>query len=234
VRALTTGTFDCHMEVFGPIAGVGSSAPWYYQPPLASDFTVTTTGTAVNPVLSDDADGGFAIAWGTDALVAGDVSKGCFKALPAGVDWTLECKFNYMGQPVNWQYGGISLRIAASGKSITLYQMLTLATGAGSGPSPSYNLLRQTGNAAQVSQGTPGYTGVDELFFKIVYSNAGATITFFVSKDGKRWVKWFVEPLATYLLVAPDQIGFKIISANANAATDIGAVLTCGRWKQSW
>jgi hypothetical protein len=234
VRAFTTGSFDSQLEVYGPLSGVGSGQHWYYAPPLASDFTTTTTGTAVNPVLSDDADTGFGIAWGTDALVAGDVSKGCFKALPAGVDWTLECKFNYMGQPLNWQYGGISLRNAASGKSITLYQMLTLATGAGSGPSPSYNLLRQTGNSAQVSQGTPGYTGVDELFFKIVYSNAGATITFYVSKDGKRWVKWFVETLATYLTAAPDQIGFKIISANANAATDIGAVLTCERWKQSW
>jgi hypothetical protein len=227
VRALTTGAFDCHLEVFGPIAGVGSSAPWYYSPPLAADFPTFVSYSGVNVVLSDDADGGLDVFWGVDSLTAGDNSKGAYKALPAGVDWTLEVKFKYIGYPQNWTYAGIGFRNSGAAKKFAVFNIQSTAVA-------TFSSIRQNGNTGQVAQPGPPLVGIgDDVFFKFVWSNAAQTLTIYVSRDGKRWMKWAVEAGATFL-GTPDQVGFTMFTAYANAATDLGGRLTIERWKQSW
>jgi hypothetical protein len=194
------------------------------KPPLASDFGTTISYDATLPTLSDTLNDGFALQW-TGALVNGDNSKGCFKALPVG-NWTLISKWNYTALPLSFQYGGLCLRNSSTNKTTTIFKMFQTSSVI------NYGGLRQAANTAQAGgQFTAGFYGVDTMYWKLVWNGTDTKIYVGNSSDGP-WLRWVTEN-NTYLGTA-DQIGFKVHSAGVDARTDGGGIVTCPYWQQDW
>lgn len=212
-----------------PIAGGGGGGgDWWFDPPLAADFpTIVSVNAPSVPTVTDDADIGMTISW-AGVTANNDGAQGCYKALPSGVDWTLETYYTHQAPQENYRYGGLSVRVAGTGKSYTFALM------AYNGNFPYLFTLGQTGLTGQgintiIWYGLKGTT----TFMKLAWTQSTSTLTVYVSVDGKNWTRVYEQLSSAFLGAAPDQVGFKIHAAVGGGQTS-GQFAVCGRWVQSW
>lgn len=208
------------------ISGGGGGGLWWFDPPAAADFPTIVTGTANNPTVTDDADTGMILSWVGSTGSNNDESQGCFKALPAGVDWTLETHFNHQSPPQNYRYGGLSIRNTVANKSYTFGFIVI------SGQSPIFIVLGQTGQTGQqVNTNLNWVPG--PIFIKAEWVQSTGTLNIYFSSDGKHWSRIYQVLGSAYLGGSPDQIGFKAHCAISGGLPDNQYVI-CDRWVQSW
>jgi hypothetical protein len=210
-----------------PTPGGGGGGDWWYDPPAAADFPTIVTGNASVPTVTDDSDVGMVLSWvGTSAN--NDDAQGCFKALPAGVDWTLETHFHHQAPAQNYRYGGLSVRVAGTGKSYT-FAMASFV-----GSAPLLFVLGQTGQTGQSVNTNLWWNATGPIFLKVQWDQATTTLTVFASLNGKLWTQVYQVTSAAFLGAAPDQIGFKVHSAVGGGGATTGQFAVADRWAQSW
>jgi hypothetical protein len=183
-RAISTGTFDTYLEVVGPLAGA-SVKPWFYKPPVVSQFTTQGTITA-----SDDVDVGLIIS----ATGPSDETRALLQAAPAASDWTLTMKIK--GVLLNSGYGNYGMSVWNAGKTKNFFWGIDASR-------LSWHFYRQnttTFDGYEVHK-TIGGGGLDECWLRMSYVNATGIATMSVSADGKLWI-----PLHTYTLTGASDL----------------------------
>lgn len=210
-----------------PVGG-GGGAPWSFKPPKIADFPTFINGmSGTNLIGSDDTDVGMILEWqGNQGN--NDNSQGCFKALPAAVDWTVTYHGFIHGYAENYIYGGLSVGNVANDKSYTYAEVLFNAA------VNSYFILGQHSNAGQSVNSNIQTAAAVPYHLKLSYNNATGDISIAVSGDGKTFRTVRVDNYATYLGAAPDIVGFKLHTSTGDSNHEHNPVLTVDRWEQSW
>lgn len=238
-EALAPGTSGQFLKTNGAGAdpawaagGGGGGGLWWFNPPVAADFPTLGSYDATMPLTFDNANSGMVLRW-TGNYVTNDSSKGCFKALPAGVDWQVISHWGMSGVSANWAYGGIALRNSGSNRAFTIAQP-TFATTA------NYFVLGQNGWTGQALTNTSLDVGLDlkPMHTRVSWVNSTTTLNVEFSYDGESWLNRYSTNVGASL-GTPDLIGFKLHSSFAAAAvtgtyTDNRQFLTVDRWEQSW
>lgn len=207
--------------------GGGGGAPWWFSPPLAASLTATS-GDGTLPTMSDDTDVGLLLNPG--AQVSGNKARCALLAITGPtVDWTAECQLDIFSPNAVFCLQGMFLRNSTTGK---LYIMGRIAH--------AFQFL--------VVQRVPALTGgsITDLFaddfintekvqfFRMVYTAASTTYTFFVSENGKQWLQIASAGITDHFGTGnqADQIGFGVCYDYTSPA--IQALMTCGRFVKSW
>lgn len=209
-----------------PISGGGGgSQPWWYKPPKAIDFPILGSVNANMPLLTDDTDIGLIGSWVGSSLT-NDSSMGFFKNLPSG-DWEATTRFIFFSPADNYLYGGIAIRNTANNRAYTINQTMF-------GYYPMYAILGQTGWTGQNVNNVLHSCVIQPHHIKIKYNSASQKISVYMSPDGKKWILEGNFAISSYLLNAPDLIGFKLHTAISDSISGHEPYLVIDRWEQSW
>lgn len=212
--------------------GGGGGGLWWFNPPVAADFPTFGSYDATMPFTFDNPNSGMVLRW-TGNYVTNDSSKGCFKALPPGVDWQVITHWGMSGVWTNFAYGGVALRNSVTNRAFTIAQP-TFAASAG------YFLIGQNGWTAQALGNIilGSGNGAMPMHTRLSWVSATTTLNIEFSYDGESWINRYSTNVAASL-GTPDLVGFKLHSSFAAAAvtgtyTDNRQFLTVDRWEQSW
>lgn len=184
--------------------GGGSGAPWYFDPPLAANFT-RLSGDATLPVLSDHAGAGLLVDFGNS--VGGDKTRGAWMPIPnPNANWTIVCRYSWNVPKSNYLYGGFSLRDSAHGRFLT---MGPIEDGGGDFTVRHFNTLG--GTAANVC----GIgTRKNWEFARVDYDVVAETLTYYASTDGAAWVLLGSNSRTVYYVNRLDQMGLALTMNN--------------------
>ena len=224
-----TATAAGDVQVVGPIGssggGVGSKG-WWWDPPLAADWTGIGdfSGDGTVPVLTDDADVGLLLSTPVDGSGTGPGDKGRFflKPIPRpaeswSLEWYMVADCSYPGAyPM---LHGVCLVNTAKSKNVQFgFDMREVVYwGRFNIPSGYGGTEQQTSWA----KGTP-------RFWKIEHDATGATLKFYCSANGKVWTLIRSTSNTDWLGETPKYIGlgFRMGSTNVGYTTSF----TIERW----
>lgn len=209
----------------GSGGGGGGSGPWYFNPPHATDFPTLGNSLGTDMTLTDDTDVGLVLEWQGNQG-SNDDSEGCFKALPAGVDWTVIVHFLMHPYNANYIYGGPCVRNSGANRGYTYGQFLF--SGA-----LGYFLLGQNGFAGQTTNSTFEGNAPVPMHMKLQFNSTTDDLSCSLSGDGKTFRKLRSDNIASYL-GTPDLVGFKLHTSTGDANHDHNPVITVDRWEQDW
>ena len=170
------------------------SKPWYWNPPLASSFTLLN-GASTDLILTDDADVGLLIDGNTP--VAGDIQRLAVRTLTdPSLDWSMVARMDFTIPAASYAQEGLAFRDSIGGRigAFSKSQVTTV-----------YSILRFNGYSGYNSQ-VDYPSGYSIPWFKI--EKVGTNLEFSYSADGKAWVKLLVQSVTAWLTNAPSQVGF--------------------------
>ncbi|WP_449471633.1 hypothetical protein [Sphingobium chungangianum] len=194
-----------------PSGGGGSSQPWYFNPPLASQFTLLS-GDATNLTIADDTDVGLMVNSGPNTT-AGDISRIAYRTLSnKALDWDLVVHAPILMNDANYTKAGFILMDSVSGKLIICGQNNEYA--------PFgvifFNSLTSYGGGLDMQAFRSQPT-----FYRA--SSVGSTLTFYVSHDGKNWLQVGSTGVTDFLDNRADRIGF---GYNINNSGTLQSIMT--------
>lgn len=195
--------------------GGGSSTPWYWNPPVAADFTLLS-GDANNLTLTNDADVGLMIKSGPIVGGAGDLSRIAVKPIPnPAANWDIKVHALTFSDGQDYtKILPLVLRDSVGGRMTTMAMTNEYITYA------NINLASLTAYGGAVGDGFQNKGGAP-LWFRVAC--VGTTLTYYVSMDGKNWLDVATAGVTSYLANRPNQVGFGV---NFNKTTGKKAVIT--------
>lgn len=201
-------------------AAGGSGQPWWWNPPVAADFTAVS-GDATLPTKSDDADVGMIISNG--ASVAGPIRRIVHKALPAGVDWTATARIVFDAPTMNFIGGGLFAYESGSGK------ILDIVTIPSNDATNRSFLDTHGGTTCTLTAAGTDLVVTREaertVWFRIVHDHAADTYQTLYSYSGKSWVQHLAATTAAALGISHyDKIGLGFYNLGTGASA---AYVTC-------
>lgn len=194
-----------------PSGGGGSSQPWYFNPPTASQFTLLS-GDATNLTVADDADVGLMIKSGP-STTAGDISRIGYRTLSnKALDWDIVVHAPITMNDAAYRKAGLMLMDSVSGKLILFGQNNEYA--------PCgvvyFNSLTEYGDGLGMEN-----FSLQPTFYRV--SSVGTTLTYYVSHDGKNWLQFGQAGVTDFLDNRADRIGF---GYNINTDSSIQSIMT--------
>ena len=94
ILAKTSNADFATQWIAAPSGGGGSSTPWYWNPPVAADFTLLS-GDANSLTLTNDADVGLMIKSGPIVGGSGDTSRIAVKPIPnPAANWDIKVQLS--------------------------------------------------------------------------------------------------------------------------------------------
>lgn len=193
--------------------------PWYYEPPLAAEFTlVNSDGT--NLTLTDDPNEGLQADCG--AVGAGVRSRMAFQTIPVPTsDWEYTAQINIMCPNLDFTDVGMFLRDTITGRMLSLARVcLTAYPGAAINVNRWSALNTYNSNSATFSSAGPVPTWLR-------MARIGSSIWSFISENGVQWKALNNQTIAGYLTNAPNQIG---VGCVYNRTTGLQAQFACTHW----
>jgi len=209
--------------------GGGGSTPWYWAPPAAADFTLGSADATL-PILTDDADLGLNMNFGT--LVTGNIRRFAWKALPAAgaANWEVVVRLDIAQSNTSGNMLGLMAYESATGRNL----MWTYHAAA----STSYiRADRSTALNANVTLilglGQPSAPMVPQ-WLKLSFNNTTGIYSWSHSRDGKNWIliNGNTVAKATVFTNVADRVGF-VSYTETNSANWIKS-MNCEHWSQSW
>lgn len=218
--------YDSVSGLWKPKTVSSGSQPWYWAPPVASDFTAASADATL-PVMTDDADIGLMINFGTH--VTGNISRHVYKALPSSgtVDWSVIVKLNFNIMSVS-NITGIMAWESATGKTLRICQNATTREIRADRTTTMTSALT---NVAAYSQST---VPEQASWLKISFVASTGLYSWQFSTNGKQWNPTTPNTIAatTAFTTRADRVALFAWSAGTNAAWT--QFLACQRWTQSW
>lgn len=184
----------------GPTGGVSVLARQRYFPPLKSAFTTIVSTNSESPTITDTSDRGLNIAFGVNP-VSGNNVRGCFKALNAASNQSIIARF----EPTPVFFGVTDCGLAFTDGT----KFISFGPGDNNGPGQlviyewNSNVSFNQSLGSLVTAQLPG--GVEWFRVDIV---SGAIKDFFLSMNGKDWIKVFSTALNGFM--TPTKVGFYI------------------------
>jgi len=205
-----------------PGGGGGSSGAnwWSGQAPVASAFPTAFTGAGTNASLTDNTDIGLVIK-------ANNVGSGSFttrgwgKAVPSG-PWSVKARLTANIYNANFAGGGLYVFESGTSKQASAALIFdgTLYADTINGTLTAFN-----GRGSR-------YTSGPILWARIDYDGS-TNYTFFISGDGKNWLRTRVVAKTTLFTTAATHVGLGVtIQNNPTDSADQG--VACDYWVQSW
>lgn len=180
------------------VSGGGGGKPWYFNPPLASSFTLSNTGCG-DFTLSDDADVGMTVSCPPSL---GSLNTAyALQTAPTG-SWTMTSHAEGGLKAQEYIGFGLCLFETTTSKMISFFHMRIY----GSSPSIAVDYWN-SGSSFNSDQFAESNTGLMFDWRRIIYDSVGLTYTFQVSSNGKVWFTVLVVSSTAWLTVA-DKIGF--------------------------
>jgi len=201
--------------------GGGGSLPWWFSPPLASDFTINRSGDANNVAFNADSANTGASLTANDSVATAPRVRMKNKALPGG-DYILDTHIRYNADFGSNDILGITLHESATGKTAIfgIYY---------SGSVMRLCVFRTTLTAFTATPRDVASVGQTDIFLRVVRN--GATMEFWHSRDGEHFVLFTTVPVTTAFTTAADEVGLGCY-LGATGVHDVQ--LTCDRWVQNW
>lgn len=197
------------MEV--PISGGGGGGqPWYWNPPLASSFSLAS-GDGNSITLADDADVGMTLDYGTP--VAGNLSRIAYRTLttPAN-DWVMTAHFETVVFSAS-RLSGLMYRDPVGGR-IKLF---------GFRFDSSDEIVRTNLTTIGAASATSTNVNIRKNAKWLRLSKSGANIAGEVSANGKQWTLIYTESATAYLAAVPSQVGFITMYASATGPNHLAS-----------
>ena len=185
--------------------------PWDFSPPLSAYFDTLWSGTGTNIALIDDKEVGLLFDGGPP--VNGDIGAYAYKTLPSpSMAWSAKVKMKAILSTSNYSVYGISCKSTANNK-LNIW-----------GPSNSIGVLKW------LRLTTTGYVAEDDLglaimpeWFRLDYDGS-ATLSAYVSMNGKNWVLVATHAVSDWPGAAPDKVGFGIDYNHTGGPNTVGEV----------
>lgn len=214
-RVITAARLKEAIETHAPSGGGGSSTPWYWNPPVAADFTLLS-GDANSLTLTDDADVGLMIKSGPIVGGAGDVSRIAVKPIPnPAADWDIRVHALTFADGQDYtKILPLVLRDSVGGRLATM----SVTNESNTYANVNFNSLTAYGGATGDSFNNKGGA---PMWFRVAC--VGSTLTYYVSMDGKNWLDVATADVTSFLANRPNQVGF---GANFNKIVGKKAVIT--------
>lgn len=186
------------------------SGPWYFNPPLASSFTLESSD-ATQLTLTDDDDVG--LQFSTN-LIAGPQGRWAYRTLTTKTSaWEMVAKVNHWFPTNNYSELGIFVRDSIGGR--------TLSIGSHSNANPV--ALEWTGLALAA---VAIYVGLANTYtckwFRISYD--GTNYRFYAGVDGKSWSLIWTIGTTGYLGAAGDRVGFYMTSRRSAGVPSVASI----------
>ncbi len=179
-----------------PSAGGGSSAPWYFAPPLASSFTYIS-GDATQLTVADDADVGLMVKSGP-APASGDISRIGYRTLTnKALDWDVVIHAPITMNDEAYQKAGLFLMDSVGGKLAVVGQNNEYA------PFGVVYFSNMTGYGGGL--GNHSFS-LQPTFYRV--SSVGSTLTYYASHDGKNWLQVGQTGVTAWFGNRVNRIGF--------------------------
>jgi len=193
---------------------IGGGTPWYWNPPLAADFTGSYVSSGSAITLTDDSDVGLmvdatGIATSSEAIV--------FKAPPVGVDWEVTIHVRCDTVPFDYWNNGLFLYEASTHKMIQI--------GFGNNAGLWLDTVRSN-SGGFVSRGATNRITSMDMFFRFHYNHGTTTFTSYYSHTGKQWTLYDTFALTSFFSAGPDGVGL--------GATFDKNKFVCDMWVQDW
>lgn len=195
--------------------GGGSSAPWYFDPPLAADFTLANSGVG-DLVLADDSDVGLTMVAPT--TFTGSLNTACATvAVPAG-DWTATMRMT--GAPLGTEYTGMGMILRNAAGASYMFGVRRYGSGLSTMNNKWTSLSNFTANFSQRD-----YNSLADMpWRRIIFDSTTGLITFQLSQDGKTWTTDSTENKSVFFGGNdPTTVG---IFAGAGGSGGVGALIT--------
>jgi hypothetical protein len=195
-----------------------------YGPPLASTFTITTTGSpTVAPSLSDVAGLGLVFSGGS-TVTATDNYQLATQNVPGSVPWTISIRVRFNMAPSRTRGAGLVMYDGTKMKTFLLY---TGSGGTGIGVANYTNLTTLSGLIyGQEVSGMQAYE-----YYQI--RDDGTNWTYSVSNDGQNWDRVFTESRNSFL--TPTKVGLGVNVADVSGGVAAGDVpsIAIPWWRQN-
>lgn len=194
--------------------GGGGGGFWWHglSVPTAAQFTLVS-GDATNGTMTDDADVGLMFDGNTP--VASNKIRAAEKALAnPNADWTYTAHLSIFLPDTSFGSIGIYCRDSVSGRLMML----------GFGQNKVIQVNRATLAAFTSTPIGPGWGAHPPQWLRIKWLNASSTFEFWISVDGKLWVKLGTELLATFMVNKATNVGFGV---SYNRTTGPNGALSC-------
>lgn len=179
-------------------SGGGSGKPWYFDPPLVSQFTLIS-GDATQLTVADDSDVGLMVKGGP-APASGDISRIGYRTLTnKAADWDIVIHAPITMDDSAYQKAGLVLMDSVSGRLAIVGQNNEYA--------PFgviyFSSLTQYG-------GGPGMYNfsLQPTFYRV--ASVGSTLTYYVSHNGKNWLQVAQTGATDWFTNRVNRIGFGV------------------------
>lgn len=215
ILAKTSNADFATQWIAAPSGGGGTGKPWYWNPPVAADFTLLS-GDANSLTLTNDADVGLMIKSGPIVGGSGDTSRIAVKPIPnPAANWDIKVHALTFSDGQDYtKILPLVLRDSVGGRMTTMAMTNEYITYA------NINLASLTAYGGAVGDGFMNKGGAP-LWFRVAC--VGTTLTYYVSMDGKNWLDVATAGVTSYLANRPNQVGF---GANFNKTVGKKAVIT--------
>lgn len=190
-----------------PTGGGGGGLPWYFDPPLLSEYPTSLTGGASTIGGADDPELGLALDGGV--YLAGDVCRALVRTITTpAADWSFAMKADVTLINANFSSAGIFIQDSATSR-LVLWRVANTGF--------LINKLRQTNLTTYNGDTNYGFHGIAP-FLRI--RKVGLSLYYDISNDGKHWVN-IVNELLSAFIANPDRIGFGFASNRSDAGNHL-------------
>lgn len=180
-----------------PSGGGGGGHPWYWNPPLASYFTLASTD-ATMMTLTDDSDIGLLVDAKTPA---NPVNRYAYKTLTnKTLAWDMRAHITYLMENTNFSEFGLIAIDSASGKN----QRIRLGNDGGY----SANYFSTLTTFSSVQGTLTGIAGTTMGWLRLAFD--GTNLLFYASSNGKVWQLLATVAYTTNLGVQPNRVGLYV------------------------
>jgi cytoskeletal protein CcmA (bactofilin family) len=189
-------------------AGGGNSLPWYWDPPLASSFTLISDD-ATDLVLTDNSDVGLTVDAGTNA--GGSLRMAYRTLTDKTLSWTMVAHLHFFATNQNFVSLGLGLRDSVSDRVIRFGVDTNLGLA----------IIRDETLSSfdSISFSLPAVSGTILQWFRV--QHVGGDLVFSMSNDGKTWRQVYSESATTWLTNRADQVGI------LGFGNDTSGLITC-------
>lgn len=194
-----------------PDGGGTETGPlWYFQPPLAANFTLATGMTHGWAQWTDDGDCG--LLFDAGAPQTGNRTVYAYHAIPDPTkDWNLVVRFDAFA--TNNAYNNVGPAAMSSANGRLTGGMITEAR--------SFKFTRTTLTTFN-GETARGWGPYEPHWIKM--AKEGAYFRWYMSATGKNWNLVYEETIATWVVNNPDRIGFAVFYERSGGGPCVGAI----------